>query len=115
LSNELKKGEKMRIEPMSLIYLAAGILSAIFLLFTAFRLSKEKTDAVKARLFLHYLLFKTAFYILAIGALFVAFGHLGEILDIELLHEIGESLHDVTMLVFALMLYFIIKVRVGTK
>ena len=99
----------MRIEPMSLIYLAAGILSAIFLLFTAFRLSKEKTDIVKARLFLHYPAFKAAFYILAAGALFVAAGHFGEILGIELLHDLGESLHDLSMMIFALIFYFMIK------
>jgi hypothetical protein len=105
----------MAIEAMSYIYVAAGIISALFLLFIAFNLAKQKTEIVKAKLFLHYPLFKTAFYILTVGALFVVLGHIGEILNIELLHELGESLHDVTMLIFAVMLYFIMRARVVIK
>ena len=105
----------MSIELTSLIYLAAGIVSALFLSFVALRLAKEKADAVKARIFLHYSLFKTAFYILAAGTLFVAAGHLGEIINNTWLHDIGESLHDLSMVIFALIFYLMIKARVAIK
>jgi hypothetical protein len=91
------------------IYIGFGVSTLLFFIFIIYSIAKEKLGVIKSRIFLKYNLFKASIYILFISLILSILSHLGEIFSIEYFHLFGVILHDITMLVFAIILYLTIK------
>ena len=94
------------------LYHLSGILVALFFLFVALILKKEKQEVVKSRIFLNYNRFKTAFYIAFIGALFFLIGNILAFYSHSIfhwLHDLTEVIYNLCLLIFITILYFILR------
>ena len=96
------------------IYHVSGVLIALFLVFIAILLKKEKAELMKSRIFLSYERFKIAFYLAAIGAAFFAIGNVSGLYNhptLQWLHEITEVIYNLFLVAFVILLYSIVKPR----
>ncbi len=104
----------MEFEIFEIIYHLSGILVALFFLLVTNLLRKEKQEVIKSRIFLKYDKFKTAFYIVSIGAIFFLIGSalgLYKHTTIHFLHELTEIIFNLSLAIFATILYFIIRIK----
>jgi len=101
------------MEILEIIYLLSGILVALFFLFTANILRKEKQEAIKSRIFLKYDRFKAAFYIALVGAIIFLLGNLSGFssnIVLSELHGFGEIIYNLALAAFVGIIYSIIRV-----
>jgi hypothetical protein len=71
----------------------------------------KNANFVRSRIFLKYSLFKAGFFILIGGLLVFAAANILAILDIEYFHEVGEIVHNVSMILFIAMMCMILDPR----
>ncbi len=99
---------------LEIIYHLSGILVALFFLFAANILRKEKQEVIKSRIFLNYGQFKTAFYIAFIGAIFFLIGNIAGFYShaaLHWIHDVTEVLYNLSLLGFIGILYFILRTK----
>jgi len=97
---------------LEIIHHASSILGGVFLTWIAVILYKKNKDKIRASIFLKYNHFKTAFLIMAIGAVVFILGNILAMINHErfdFLHEIGEIIFNITILAFAILIFNIIK------
>ncbi len=99
---------------LKLVYNFSGILVALFFLFVANTLRKEKQEIIKSRIFIKYNRFRTAFYIALIGSILFLLGNIADFSSNELLHvlhEVGEILYNLSLVAFVGIIYFIVRIQ----
>lgn len=94
------------------VYGFSGIVMAVSLLVVSYLF---KNKAVVGRIFLKKGEFRSAIYVLAAGAAFYLAGNLGHIVEVDILHEVGEILLNLSITVFALMIIHINRPYLGWR
>jgi len=97
---------------LELSYHASGILAGIFLVSIAVLLFKKNKDIIRTNIFLKYGRFRTAFLTIAIGSVLFIIGNLSELAGypkLDELHETGEIAYNISMLIFAFLIFKIIR------
>lgn len=104
------------IDIMEIAYHISGIFAGIFLTGIAVLLFKRNKDIVRTSIFLKYKQFRNAFVIAAIGAIILIIGNLVGLIShntLEIFHDIGEIIYNLSVLVFAILIFQIIRGKNG--
>jgi hypothetical protein len=97
---------------LEIIYHISGILAGIFLTGIVVLLFKRNKDIVRTSIFLKYKQFRTAFLIAAIGAIILIMGNLAGLIShntLEIFHDFGEIIYNISLFIFALLIFKIVK------
>jgi len=100
------------IDIMEIAYHISGILVGIFLAGIVALLFKKNRDVVRTSIFLKYNQFRTAFLMAAMGAIILIIGNLLGLIShgtLEIFHHIGEIIYNLSVLLFAILIFQIVK------
>ena len=102
----------MELDFLEIAYHTSGILAGIFLTGIVLLLFKKNKDIVRTSIFLKYKQFRTAFMIAAIGSILFIIGNLAGLIShdtLMMLHDFGEIIHNIAILIFALLIFRIVR------
>lgn len=92
------------------IYLVSGLIIVPFIILIAKIVRTERSELLKARMFLNYGMFRWAFFILAGGAVISGITNIYMFIsDMEMVHSIGEMVFHTAFFVFSLLLFIILR------
>jgi len=97
---------------LEILYHTSGILAGIFLTGIVVLLFKKNKDLVRTSIFLRYKQFRIAFLTVAIGSIIFIIGNLAGLIShntLAIFHDIGEIVYNIAILVFALLIFQIIR------
>ena len=101
-----------------LLYHFSGLVATMLFLVLAFTLRKENKERVKSFIFLNYDKFRAAFYIMAFGATMFLIGNITAVYDstrFHWVHEMTETIYNISTMCFAILLLIILKPRFKTE
>jgi len=104
------------VDLLEIAYHISGILAGIFLTGIVVLLFKKNRDIVRTSIFLKYNQFRTAFLMAAIGAIILIIGNLIGLIShntLEIFHDIGEITYNLSVLIFALLIFQIVRGKNG--
>jgi hypothetical protein len=98
----------MHQKPLELIYYGTGVISVVLALLIGYVFTSKNANFIRSRIFLKYSLFRLSFFIFIAGLIIFAIANVLAIIDLEMFHELGEIIYNISIIVFVTIMYIIL-------
>jgi hypothetical protein len=101
----------MNQDPIGMLYYWTGIVSVFMSVIVAHAFMTQNANFIRSRVFLKYGMFRIGFLVLMAGVFIFAVANAIAMFGFEEFHEVGEIVHNLSMIVFVAFMCMILNIR----